>query len=199
MLFPRQRANTRSMHSTTSGTYRVLPGRTESEWLFLETESADPTYVPVDGAGDLKVGNQIEATLEWEDEQPTLVEWTALESTQFRFVRTDEPVFQAARDCFEAARRDGEAMNARVTYNTDSQPNGVVYTFADQAGQRDLFGEFRDGIKPLEPLLDRVAHSEDESPPFSVWVLDGQEPFVLVSIVFDPSGVFEETMRETYL
>ena len=87
-------------------------------------------------------------------------------------------------------------MNAQVTQDTDGRPNGVVYTFAEQSGQRDLFAEFRDGEKPLEPLVSRTA--ESASPPFDVWVLEPQEPFVVVTIVFDPSGVFAETMVETY-
>ncbi|WP_255169811.1 DUF6663 family protein [Natrononativus amylolyticus] len=186
------------MNPTTAGVFRVYPGRQEGEWLFLDVDSADPTYVPEALASDLESGNRVEATLEWDDGAPTGLEYAVVEATRFRFRRTDEPVFQAAQGCFEEARRAGEAMNARVTYSTDSDPNGVVYTFADQAGQRDLFAEFRDGGKPLEPLLARAADSEAAEPPFSVWVLDPQEPFVLVYIVLDPEGVLEETMADTY-
>ena len=88
-------------------------------------------------------------------------------------------------------------MNSQVTRDTDSDPNGVVYTFAEQAGERDLFGEFRDGIKPLEPLVARAAEAAD--PPFSVWVLDTPQPFVLVYIVLGPDGLLERTMCDTYL
>ena len=211
------------MQQRTEGEYRILPGRDaerrseaaasrdreveaggdgeggdedEDEWLFLDVESAEPTYVPAASAPDLEVGNRVEATLRWDD-GPAVEEHAVLAATRFRFVRTDEPVFQAAQECFEAARQAGEAMNSRVTYSTDNEANGVVYTFADQPGQRDLFAEFRDGVKPLEPLVGRVAESAD--PPFSVWVLDPQEPFVLVYIVLDPDGILEETMRDTYL
>lgn len=186
------------MHATTEGVFRVYPGRREDEVLFLDVDSADPTYVSTELVPDLEIGNRIEATLEWDDGEPVAVEYALTDETRFRFVRTDEPVFQAAQGCFEEARRVGEAMNARVTYSTDSEPNGVVYTFADQAGQRDLFAEFRDGGKPLEPLLGRAADSEAAEPPFSAWVLDPQEPFVLVYIVLDPEGVLEETMADTY-
>ncbi len=184
------------MHPTTAGTFRVYPGRRDDEWLFLEVESADPSYVPADAAPDVTPGNRVAATLEWDDETPTVADCEVLEETRFRFVRTDEPIFQAAQACFEEARSAGEAMNSRVTYSTDNEPNGVVYTFADQPGQRDLFAEFRDGVKPLEPLVARAA--ESTAPPFSVWVLDPQEPFVLVYIVLDPDGLLEETMRDTY-
>ncbi|MFP9192056.1 DUF6663 family protein [Natronosalvus vescus] len=183
------------MTPTTEGTFRVFPGRTDDEWLLLEVDTGDPTYVPAIDA-ELAVGNRIDAKIEWEDEQPRLGEWDVVDRTRFHFRRTDAPVFQAAQGCFEAAHRAGEAMNARVTRDTDGRPNGVVYTFADQPGQRDLFGEFRDGEKPLEPLIERAAESED--PPFSVWVLDLSEPFVLVTIVLDPDGLFAETMAETY-
>ena len=186
------------MNPSTEGCFRVYPGRRTDELLFLDVDSADPTYVPAALAPGLEAGNRIEASLEWEDGEPIALESELLDPTSFRFLRTDEPVFQAAQGCFEEARRAGEAMNARVTYSTDSEPNGVVYTFADQAGQRDLFAEFRDGGKPLEPLLARAADSETTDPPFSVWVLDPQEPFVLVYIVLDPEGVLEETMAETY-
>lgn len=183
--------------AATEGRFRVLPGRDEEEWLLLAVESADPTYVSRESAPDLAPGNRIEATLDWSGEEPAIDAWDRLTDTRFRFLRTTEPIFEAAETCFEAARSAGEAMNARVTRDTDGRPNGVVYTFAAQAGQRDLFSEFRDGEKPIEPLLDRAA--EGEEPPFSVWVLDPEEPFVVVFIVLDPDGLLEETMADTYL
>ncbi|PSQ35543.1 hypothetical protein BRD11_02490, partial [Halobacteriales archaeon SW_12_69_24] len=99
----------------------------------------------------------------------------------------------------ERARADGEPMNSRVTYGTDNEPNGVVYTFADQPGSRDLLAEFRDGGKPLEPLVDRAARSEDVEPPFSVYVIEPEEPFLVVYIVLEPDGLLDETVADTYL
>ncbi len=185
------------MVPTTEGTFRVLPGRSDEEWLFLDVDSMDPTYVSRTETDEIAIGNRVEATLEWPDGEPSIVDLTVLETTRFRFLRTDAPVFQAAQHCFEEARRANDPMNAQVTRDTDGRPNGVIYTFAEQPGQRDLFAEFADGQKPLEPLLERAATSK--APPFSVWVVDVTEPFVLVTIVFDPDGVFEETMCETYL
>jgi len=187
------RADPRLTHM--ASTVRVYPGRTDDEWLLLDTETTDPTYVselPLEVAP----GTLLSASIDWNGEEPTVEDATVVESTQFHFHRTDAPVFQAAQACFEEARRAGEAMNARVTNDTDGRPNGVVYTFADQPGQRDLFSEFRDGEKPLEPLLSRTAEAAD--PPYSVWVLDVPEPFVLITIVFDPDGLFAETMADTY-
>lgn len=186
------------MSPLTDGPYRVLPGRTDDEWLLLDVDSADPTYVDRAALPDVAVGNRVDADVSFDDGDPVVESATVDSETTFRFVRTDEPVFEAARNCFEAARAEGEAMNSRVTYSTDNEPNGVVYTFADQTGSRDLFAEFRDGGKPLEPLVDRAAHGEDAEPPFSVWVIDSEEPFVLVYIVLDPGGLLEETMRDTY-
>lgn len=185
------------MTPRTDGPYRVLPGRDDEEWLLLDVLSADPTYVPRSALPAVEVGNRVDADIAWEGEEPVVERTTVETETDFRFCRTSEAVFEAAKTCFETARAEGEAMNSRVTYNTDSDPNGIVYTFAEQAGQRDLFAEFRDGEKPLEPLLARAADGAAE-PPFSVWILDSEEPFVLVYIVLNPEGLLAETMQDTY-
>ncbi|MES3517709.1 MAG: hypothetical protein PPP58_08610 [Natronomonas sp.] len=185
------------MHPTTEGEFRVLAGRTPEEWLFVDVDSVEPTYVPAAAVdGDIEVGNRIRATIEWDDGTPTRADATVVSKTTFTFVRTTEPVFEAAQACFETARSEGEGMNSRVTYDTDSNPNGVVYTFADQPGSRDLFSEFRDGEKPLEPLVDRAAEGGDR--PFSVYIIDPEEPFVVVYIVLKPGGRLDSTVRETY-
>lgn len=182
----------------TDGPFRVLPGRDDDEWLLLDVESADPTYVDREALPDVEPGNRVDADLSWDGDDPVVGDARVDSGTVFRFVRTDEPVFEAAQTTFEVARAEGSAMNSRVTYGTDNEPNGVLYTFADQAGSRDIFAEFRDGAKPLEPLIARAARPDEVSPPFSVWVLDPTEPFVVVYIVLDPGGLLEETMRETY-
>lgn len=178
------------------GPFRVLPGRDDGEWLLLDVASADPVYVSRSSLPEVSVGNRIGGDLEWIGEEPTLETVTVESRTRFRFRRTDEPIFEAARSCFENARASGDAMNSRVTYDTDRNPNGVVYTFAAQPGSRELFSEFEDGTKPLEPLLARAAESAD--PPFSVWVLDPDDPFVVVYIVLDPDGLLDRTMADTY-
>lgn len=192
------------MTPRTAGPFRVLPGRTDDEWLLLDVESADPTYVPREALPDVRVGNRLDADLSWHGDEPDAdypsVESSSVETeTVFRFVRTDEPIFEAARTCFETARAEGAAMNSRVTYGTDNEANGVVYTFAEQPGSRDLFSEFRDGGKPLEPLVARATRHDDVEPPVSVWILDSGEPFLVVYLVLDPEGLLEETMQDTYL
>ena len=183
----------------TEGQFRVLPGRDDAEWLLLDVESTDPTYVPRKLAPGLAVGNRVRATISWDGEAPVVDALTVETETTFGFVETDEPIFEAARECFERARADGEAMNSRVTYSTDNEPNGVVYTFAEQPGSRELLGEFRDGGKPLDPLVARAARPDEVEPPLSVFVIDPEEPFVVVYIVLEPGGLLDETVRDTYL
>lgn len=184
------------MTGHTEGPFRVLPGRHEDEWLLLDVASADPVYVSRSVLPELAVGNRIDGDLTWAGDAPTLADATVEATTRFRFRRTDEPIFEAATSCFETARASGDAMNSRVTYDTDRNPNGVLYTFAAQPGSRDLFAEFEDGTKPLEPLLARTAENAD--PPFSVWVLDPDDPFVVVYIVLEPDGLLDRTMADTY-
>ena len=181
------------------GQFRVLPGRDDAEWLFLDVESTDPTYVPRKLAPEAAVGNRVSATISWDGEAPVADALTVETETTFEFVETDEPIFEAAQECFERARADGEPMNSRVTYGTDNEPNGVVYTFAEQPGSRRLLVDFRDGAKPLDPLVARAAQPDEVEPPFSVFVIDPEEPFVVVYIVLDPDGLLDETVRDTYL
>ncbi|MFO7925072.1 MAG: DUF6663 family protein [Halobacteriota archaeon] len=184
------------MTRSTTGSFRVLSGRSGEEWLLLDVQSADPAYLPRSSLPDVSVGNRIAGDLVWDGEEPALVDATVETATRFRFSRTEEPIFEAARSCFETARAEGEAMNSRVTYGTDRDPNGVVYTFADSPGGPDLFSAFRDGHKPLDPLVARAAEGVD--PPFSVWIIDPREPVVVVYIVLDPDGLLERTVAETY-
>lgn len=194
------------MEQTTAGRYRVLEStRNRDEWLLLDAESGDPTYVPstgydgavADAVDALKPGNQISATLAWDDGTARFAELSVDDATRFWFARTEETLFEAAKRCWNDAVETGAAMNSRVTHDTDGEPNGVVYVFAAQPGQRDLYEEFRDGVKPLEPLLARTADAAD--PPFETFVLvHSDHPFVTVYIVLDPDGFLAETVRDTY-
>ncbi|MEF8840364.1 MAG: DUF6663 family protein [Haloarculaceae archaeon] len=187
---------------TTEGVYRVLEStrsegeRDGEEWLLLEVETADPTYVPR-GDLDAAAGNRVRATITWPDGDPRVEEFEVVADTQFGFTRTREPLFQDAHACWRDAREAGEAMASRVTHGTDGDPNGAVYTFAEQPGSRDLYEEFRDGGRPLDPLLARLAESVD--PPFEVFVIDHTgEPFVVVLLAFEREGLVAGTVRETY-
>lgn len=194
------------MESTTSGTFRVLASpRSPTELLLLDTDTQDPTYVTTEGYEDdlgrkietLEPGNRIAATLSWSDGTPRFVEVAVETRTTVAFADDATDIFEVACETWQEARREGNAMNARTTRNTDGEPNGVVYTFAKQPGQRDLFEEFEDGVTPLEPLIDRLAASAE--PPFAVFVLRPRdEPFVPVVLAADRDGQFAETMAETY-
>lgn len=187
------------MAATTDGRFRVLASpRGPEEWLLLDVETAAPTYVDADDVpadADLAPGNRVSATVGWDDDRPVLEALSVLAATRFHFARTEAPLFEAALSCWEA----GEGgMHAQVTYSNDREPVGVVYTFPAQPGGRDLFGEFRDGTRPIEPLLERAREAAD--PPFSVYVLDPLDrPFVVVYVVLSPDSVLDRTVRDTYL
>jgi hypothetical protein len=185
------------------GPYRVLEStRDRAEWLFIDP-AGDPTYVPHEGHGaldervrGLRSGYRVDAAFDWTGDDPRLESLEVLEPSLFAFVPHADPVFEAAQSCWETARREGQAMNSRVTHTTDGDPAGVVYVFADQPGQRDLFEEFRDGVKPLDPLVDRLAKGEE--PPFEAFVLAPDDPYVVVYLVVEKGGMVADTVRDTY-
>jgi uncharacterized protein YndB with AHSA1/START domain len=194
------------MEPTTSGTFRVLASpRSQAELLLLDTDTQDPTYVTTEGYGGdlgrkverLEPGNRIAAALSWTDDVPRFADIDVETRTTVQFADDATGVFEVARETWQEAQREGNAMGARTTRNTDDEPNGVVYTFAKQPGQRDLYEEFKDGVTPLEPLIDRLAASAE--PPFAVFVLRPRdEPFVPVVLTTERNGQFAETMAETY-
>lgn len=194
------------MQQTTDGTYRVLRSpRDTGEVLLLDVATQDPTYVATSGyegglaeqVAGLEAGNRIEAVLSWDDGTPRFADLEIETRTSIEFADGVTGIFEAARETWQEAAREGQAMNSRITQNTDGETNGVVYTFAKQSGQRDLYEEFRDGITPLEPLIERLA--EGSEPPFSVFVIrPADESFVLVVLAIERDGLFAETIRDTY-
>ncbi|ELZ72869.1 hypothetical protein C457_02871 [Haloferax prahovense DSM 18310] len=213
------------MEVTTTGRFRVYRSPRDGDELLLlelpeervdwadpavETDADDaysPTYVPQTGYnGDLaervsalEPGNEIEATLTWDDGDPHFADVSVRDRTRFRFVGAATGLFEAARETWHATG-DGEAIGSRVTYGTDGDPNAVLYVFAKQPGARDLFDEFGDGVVPVDPLLDRLDDETDvPDAPREVFVLRPlDEEFVLVAIALDRDGLFARTMRDTY-
>ena len=179
--------------------------RDADELLLLAVETQDPTYVTTAGyesdlaatVAELEAGNRIDAQLSWDEGTPRFAAVEIETRTTIEFSDGATGIFEVARETWQEAAREGAAMNSRMTQSTDGETNGVVYTFAKQSGQRDLYEEFRDGITPLEPLIGRLA--EEREPPFGVFVLRPlDEPFVLVALAIERDGLFAETIRDTY-
>ena len=217
----------------TTGRYRVLGRpRNPSELLLVSvgdggsdvpnaesgataTNDADepfaPVYVETTGYDDdlaatvdgLHAGALVDATLSWHDGDPRFDSISVVADTVFEFYDGVTGIFEAAKNAWMVAEADNEGMNARVTRDTDSEPNGALYVFAKQSGARDLFSEFQTGVTPLSPLVHRVDDAESVPPesdqPRAVFVLRPvDEPFVVVYVVFRRDGVLAETMRTTY-
>lgn len=106
---------------------------------------------------DLEAGNVVTARLDWTGPDAVAAfETVAVERrSRYRFAADVEGLFEAARETWEAARADGEPVGSRVTRDTDGDPNGALYVFADPAG-RDVYDEFRSGRRPVDPLVERV-------------------------------------------
>lgn len=181
--------------------YRVLRPPVGDEGLLLGRPDLDPIRLAAEGhdapVEDLRPGYLIEASLDWTSDRPT-VDALALERpTLFAFVDDADPIFEAATETWNDARRAGDGMSSRVTRNTDNEVNGVLYAFAAPP-ESDRFEEFRRGHRPIDPLLDRVDEARGPAPR-EVFVLrppDGE--FVVVTITLRKGGQFAETMRETY-
>jgi hypothetical protein len=199
------------MAATTSGRFRVLDSpRNRSELLLvdLSDESFEPTFVRAggyegeleDAVSTLRPGYVVEATLSWDgDGTARFVDLAVVRRSRVEFVDDVVGIFEVARETWRATEAAGEAMNSRVTRDTDGEVNGVLYVFAEQPGVRDLFEEFRDGSLPLEPLLRRANEGRDDDREREVFVMrPADEPFVLVYIVLRKGGLLAETIRDTY-
>ncbi|WP_101295472.1 DUF6663 family protein [Halegenticoccus soli] len=198
------------MELSTSGRFRVLGRpRAPDELLLIDAESFDPTYVGTDGydgaldeaVAGLEPGYLVDATLSWGDDgTPRFEAIDVLRRTRIRFLDGVTGLFEAARETWMAAEADGDAMNSRVTRNTDGDPNGVLYVFAAQPGARDVFGEFESGVLPIEPLIERANEGLDDDGDREVFVMrPADEPFVVVYIAFEKDGLLARTVRETYV
>ncbi len=183
--------------------YRVLATDDDDDGSLrlLDRETYEPVVTAVDGhdapVADLRPGYLVNADLDWATTEPTVRSLSVRRPTRYVFVDDIDPVFEVAQEAWNEARAAGESMNSRVTRNTDNEVNGVLYVFAeDDAG--GVFEGFRDGTRPLEPLVDRVNEREGAEPREVFVLRPANGYFVVVTIALRKDGQFAETLRETY-
>jgi len=142
------------------------------------TPTDDPAdaYEPVVVRGDgyngglaetvagLEAGNVVTASVDWTgpDAVAAFETVTVERQTRYRFAADVEGLFEAARETWRAAREAGDPVGSRVTRDTDGEPNGALYVFADPPG-RDVYDEFRSGRRPVDPLVERVNEASPEA------------------------------------
>jgi hypothetical protein len=196
------------MPATESGTYRVLPGtRGDDELTLLERGTEEPIYVRATGyddalqttVDDLDPGNLVRATVEWPPEgRPALTEVAVETETVFEFIDDADHVFEQAEQTFEQGVREQMPISANTTYSTDGDPNGALYTFAKQDGEKDIFAEFRDGLMTLEPMIDRLGDGNAD-PPYEVFVIRPVDArFIIVFLTIEPDSLLPNTIRDEY-
>lgn len=192
------------MNPTTTGQFRVLRAPDESgDLVLVDRADFEPTMVTLDGSGGvesqirdgLRSGYVIDAKLVWSDGTARLDECSVCEWTLFAFRDRVTNLFEDALDTWAEAQQQGIGVNSRVTFSNDGIPNGALYTFAEQPGAVDIFAEFRDGRRPLEPLLDRV----DSPPPYETFIFrPATHDFILVYVVLNKESILADTVRDTY-
>ncbi|MFT4923619.1 MAG: hypothetical protein ACI8XM_002847 [Haloarculaceae archaeon] len=196
------------MTTTDAGTYRVLPGPPDEEgFVLLEQWSEEPVTVQSEGDDDplasavesLQPGHLVDATVEWPPEgTPAIADLAVRTETVCTFVGDADHVFEKAEETFTEARRDRAPIASTVTYNTDGEANGALYTIAKQGGGTDIFAQFRDGRRTLEPMIDKLGEGGAE-PPYEVFVVrPADEQFVFVYLAIEKGGLLANTIREEY-
>jgi len=184
------------------GTYRVLPETSDGRRRLLDRETFEPVVLAAAGhdapVADLRPGYLVDTALDWASTDPTVDSLTVVRPTLYTFADEVDPMFELAQETWQEAQANGDGMNAKQTKNTDGAVNGVVYVFAE-SGDRGRFEEFREGARPLEPLVDRVNDGDDGAAPREVFVLrDLDGAFTAVTITLTKDGQFAETVRDTY-
>jgi len=196
------------MAATESGIYRVFESdRGGEELLLVEKGEEQPIYVQASGyyeplestVAELEPGYLVEATLAWSgDDDPSFAELSIETRTLFEFVDGVPEIFQQAKETFEQGKQERMPIYSNVTYGTDGDANGVIYTFAKQADEKDIFAEFKDGRMTLEPMIDKLGDG-DEEPPFEVFVIRPESTqFLVVYLTLEKDGLLANTIRDEY-
>ncbi|WP_243700440.1 DUF6663 family protein [Halorussus pelagicus] len=180
--------------------YRILEV-SDGRLRLLDLQTFEPVVTADSGhdapVSDLRPGYLIDADLDWSSPDPTVRSVSVRRPTLYVFADDIDPVFDVARETWTDARAAGDLMNSRVTRNTDNEVNGVLYVFAESP-TTGTFESFRDGTRPVEPLVDRV-NEQEGSAPREVFILrPADEEFVVVTIALRKGGQFADTLRETY-
>lgn len=194
------------MQTTTEGRFRVLgaaPEQTE-DLLLLDRADHEPVRVAADGYDDLSdtvsalcPGYLVDATLAWDDGDARFTDLATERRTLFTYAEGVSGLFEAALETMEEAHQENMGVHGRPTFSTDGEPNGAVYAFAQQSGERDVFEEIRTGSLPLEPLVDRL--DQHENCAHEVFVFHPLEhDFVVVYLVLHRDSVLADTVRDTY-
>lgn len=195
------------MQATTSGKFRVLDSAhgTSGSYTLLDIANMEPTFVESGGYdGDLgetvsglRPGYTIEATLAWKEGDARFTDVEVTGWTLISYAPAVSGLFEAALETMEAARRENVGVTGRPTLSTDGEPNGAVYAFAEQRGERDIFEEIRSGTLPLEPLIDRLDTAE--SVDHEIFVMRPVDhEFVTVYLVLHRDSLLADTVRDTY-
>lgn len=210
------------MQATTSGEFRVLdtPHGSTDSFTLVDLATLEPTLVQgreydeeldetVDG---LRPGYVVQATLEWEEGVARFQTLDVVSFTLIEYAQGVSGLFEAALDTMEEARQEGLGVTGRPTYSTDGEPNGAVYAFAEQRGERDIFEEIRSGTLPVEPLIHRLESGEDaemgatpapearaSAEDHEVFVMRPVDhDYVIVYLVEQRDSLLADTVRETY-
>ena len=183
------------------GSYRVLATPASGGLRLLDRETYEPVVTAADGhdapVGELEPGYLVAAELDWSTSEPTVRSLSVRRETLYAFADDIEPVFEVAQEAWADARAAGESMNSRVTRNTDNEVNGVLYVFGEHE-MTGMFESFRDGSRPLEPLVDKVNEREGEEAR-EVFVMRPESgEFVIVVICLVKGGTYARTLRDTY-
>ncbi|AAG19207.1 MULTISPECIES: DUF6663 family protein [Halobacterium] len=194
------------MQTTTASQYRVLGDAPDRDGLLvLDRADYEPLRVTTgdaEGALDdtvaaLRPGYLVDATLAWNDGDARFTDVDIQRRTLLTFARGVSGLFEAALDTMADAHENGVGVTGRPTFNTDNEPNGAVYAFAQQPGERDIFTEIRTGRLPIEPLVDRL--DEDAADAHEVFVFDPLDhEFTIVYLVAHRDSVLADTVRDTY-
>ena len=179
--------------------YRVLAAPEAGRLRLLDRETYDAVVTAGEdhdvSVEEVRPGYLVDADLDWSTSEPTIRSLSVRRPTLYAFADDIEPVFDVAQETWSEARLAGDSMNSRVTRNTDNEVNGVLYVFAEDG---TTFESFRDGERPLEPLVDRVNEQEGEAPREVFVLRPASREFVIVTIALRKGGQFADTLRETY-